>query len=539
MSRAEDIITEYKSELSNAMNFRTLYQNVADLIFPRENQITRVEHPGREKTEVIDPTGVMANIEMASGLSINLFPPGQRFYNVLMSDRSLNEIESVKRTLGQITEISHEKRANSNFMLQANETLLSLSAFGTGNIFNEWVPGIGLNYRDYDVGQYLIMENTKGRIDTLLIRFPKTARQATQEWPAGAGKSVAEAMAESKNENKIFWFIRRIRPRDQRNPRLTDNRNMPFETIDIAEKDKVEVGEGGFNEFPHHITRWTRSANEVWGRGAGTVALPTVRMLQKMNKDLVECGNKWNESPKEVLDSFEGEVRSFPGALNWVTEMGSIKAIDEGIRGNFPISREILEMFQDVVKKIAFNDVFVQLRDLTGDRRTTLEIRERLVEGLQRLGPPIGRIQEEWLSPMVTRDILLLLRNGELPPLPREMQGRSFKIEYLGRLAMELKSQQSRGWQQWAAVGGELEAVFPGISDNVASDRGFRRFGETLGVNVDDMASVEERDDRREERQRLLEIQQALAAAGPAGQAYQSTAKAPEKGSPAEVLVEV
>lgn len=539
--KATNLIALYDREWSRSANFKTLYQNTADLIFPRENQITRIEHPGRDKsTDVVDPTGVMASIEMASGLSINLFPPGQRFYNVIMSDRRLNELEDVKQALGRITEISHEKRANSNFMLQANETLRSISVFGTGNLFSEWVPGIGLNYRDYDVGQYLIMENNKGRIDTMMIKFPYTARQAEQEWGEKAGKSVLEAMkdADGKKKNDIFWFIRFSRPRETRNPSLTDTLNMPYEAIDVSVKDKVIVFEGGNPEFPYAVPRWTKSSNEVWGRGQGTFALPSVRQLQVMKKDLTECGNKHNNPALEVLENFEGEVKVYPGALNYVTELGSIRAIEQGARGNFPITKEALEMEQDLVRKMFFNDVFVQLRDLKGDRRTTLEIRERLVEGLQRLGPPIGRLQEEWLTPLVTRDIMLLFRNGELPPLPPEMQGRSFKIEYIGRLAMELKSQQARGYQQWVDVGVEIDAVFP-VTDNIDFDGGFRRLGETLGVSVEDMASQEEVDEKREARQAELEKKQALEMAQMAGQAYPGATKSPESGSPAEALMGV
>lgn len=390
---------------------------------------------------------------------------------------------------------------------------------------------------DYDIGRYLILENNKGRIDGMMIKFPFTARQAFQEWGDKAGKSVLEALENVKKQNEIFWFLRIVRPRKVRNLSLIDNLNMPFEVIDIGIKDKAELYEGGYSEFPYAVPRWTKSSNEVWGRGQGTFALPIVRMLQVMNQDLVECGNKWNNPPREVLDTFEGEVQTFPKALNWVQEMSSIKAIDEGIRGNFPISKDILEMYQDVVKKMFFNDIFVQLRDLKGDRRTTLEIRERLVEGLQRLGPPIGRLQEEWLTPLVTRDIMLLLRNGQLPPLPPEMQGQSFKIEYIGRLAMELKSQQARGYQQWVGVGIEMDSSFP-VTDNIDFDGGFRRLGETLGVSIEDMASKDEVDEKRAVRQAELEAQRALEIAQAAGQAYGQTTAKPEEGSPAEALME-
>ena len=538
MADAKELIALYDHEVAQAVNFRNLYQMAADLMFPRESNIVTLKTPGEERgANIIDPTGVMAFIEMASGLSINLFPPGQRFYNVIMSDRRLNDIESVKRTLGLITDISHEKRANSNFMLEANETLRALSVFGTGNTFSEWVPGIGLNYRDYDIGQYVITENSKGRIDGVKIRYPYTVRQASQEWGDNAGKTVVKLMEEPKNHNNILWFLRVVRPREDRNRNLSDFLNMPFESFDVSIQDAVIVNEGGFEEFPYAIPRWTKSSGEVWGRGQGTFALPAVRALQTERRDLIECGNKWNNPPLEVLETFEGEVRVTPGALNYVTAKGTVNAIDEGVRGNFPISKDIVEMDREEVKKLAFNDVFVQLRDLKGDRRNELEIRERLAEGLQRLGPPIGRLQEEWLSPLVTRDIKLLERNGELPLLPREMQDKSFKIEYVGRLALELKSQQSIGFQRWVAIGAEMDGVFAGTTDNINVDGGFRRLGENLGVATDDIASKDEVAEKRVERKRLLEIQQALQAVQIAGQTYGQTTGAPEQGSPAEAVM--
>lgn len=538
-SLAEELIKLYEREESKAANFRTLYQNTADLMTPRENQITSIQYPGGEKTaDLADPTGVMALQEMVSGLSINLFPPGQRFYNVTMSDIRLNKIESVKRTLGIITDVSHEKRANSNFMLQANETLKSICAFGTGNMYSEWVAGDGLNYRDYDIGQYLIMENSKGRVDTMLLKFPYTARQALQEFGDSAGKEVIEANADAKKQNDIFYFLYVVRPRTDRNPSLSDNLNMPFEALYINIKEKIIVGDGGgYPEFPYTVPRWTKSSNEVFGRGQGTFALPSVRELQTMKKDFIECANKHNNPPLEALESNEGPVNVFPGALNWVQQMGSIKAIEQNALGNFVITKDVLEMQQGEVRKMFFNDVFVQLANLKGDRRTTLEIRERLAEGLQRLGPPVGRLQEEWLSPLVIRDILLLLRNGQLPPLPPEMQGQAFKIDFVGRLAMELKSQQAQGFLRWVGYGAEMEGVFPGVTDNVDSDDGYRRLGETLGVNIEDIASQEDVTAKREARQAQLEAKQMLEAAQQAGQAYQGATKAPEKGSPAEVLM--
>ena len=538
--RAIAAIAMYDDLWSKASNWRNLYQDAADLEFPRENQINTTREPGREVgTDIVDPTGIMASIEMASGLSVNLFPSGQKFYNVLMQDKTLNEVDEVKRALGRITEISHEERINSNFMLQANETLRALSVFGTGNMFSEYIPGVGLNYRDYDIASYVFTENQLGRVDGMYIEFPFTARQAFMKWGDDAGETVKKRMANPKTENDTLLFVWIVRPRDRKEQIGNLAVNMPFESLFMSRDDKEIVEESGFTEFPFQTSRWTKSSGEKWGRGQGTFALGALRTLQEERAGLTDSAELHNNPPKEVLQDFEGVVRVKSGDLNFVNQLGTIAAIQQQALGNYTITKDIVEMDRDEVKKLFFNDVFVQLRDLKGDRRTTLEIRARLAEGLQRLGPPIGRLQEEWLTPLVERDIGLLERNGVFGELPPQMQGQKFKIEYVGRLALELKSAQSVGWVQWVAEGAEIEAATPGLGvlDNVDIDGGYRARGITLGVSIDDMASTDEVDEKRERRAQREAEARALAIAQAAGPAYQAATKAPESGSPAEALV--
>ena len=178
------------------------------------------------------------------------------------------------------------------------------------------------------------------------------------------------------------------------------------------------------------------------------------------------------------------------------------------------------------------------LSDLKGDRRTTVEIRERVAEGLQQIGPPIGRIYEEFFNPLVTRTVFVLLRNGQLADPPVELEGRSFKIEYISRFALELKSFQARGFQQVALVLGELEQVFPGIGDNLDSDAGARQLLKTAGVSTDVIATLEAVEEKREQRAQLQQQQMALEMAQAAGQGYKDASGAPEEGSPAKQLME-
>ena len=542
--RAIELIAIYDKEIQADSNFMNIYQEVADVMYPRESQITVKKSKGEVVgRNIIDTTGITASIDMAAGLSINLFPPGDKFYNVIMQDAELNKVPSVKKKLGEITEISHRKRADSNFMLQANETLRALGTFGTGCIFNEYITGVGLNYKDYPIGTYTYMENEQGIVDTLMVEFPYTAKQAFQKWGKNAGETVLVKMEGAKTHGDEFKFVWIVRPRElvrqvgEKARVGKEAKAMPFESLFISRTDSVIVEESGFPEFPFSVSRWAKSSSEKWGRGIGTYAVGPVNALQTEKQSLINCANLHNNPPKEVLDTFEGEVRVKEGDLNFVAQMGSIKAIEQTALGNFAITKEILEMDRQDVRKLFYNDAFNQLEQLKGDRRNELEIRSRLAEGLRKLVMPVGRTQSEWLTGMVTRDIKLLERNKQFGELPAEMQNQDFKIEYVGRLALELQAAQSIGWLRWVQEGMEIETVLPGTLDNVDVDGGYRRRGITLGVSVEDMAAEDEVTNKRAERAKKQQMQFELAALQAGGQAYGQGTKAPEEGSAAAMAM--
>ena len=537
MSKAEEIIKLRDKELGKQGNWRSLWQETADLIFPREDQIYQKTYLGEDKTRKrYDSTAVLDSQDMASGLSGAMIPTGQKFFGLTINDREVLSMQGVEEYLSLATEIAHNEMFRSNFMLQLNETLRSLCVFGTGNLFSEWdSESLTLNYKDYDIAQYQILENSRGLVDTVILSIELTARQALQEFPKMPKTTKDEA---SKDDAKNLKFIHIVRPRTDRNPKLKDNKNMPFESIVVCTKTKEIVKEEGFEENPFSVARWMKSSSEKYGRGQGTEILSDVKILQVMKRDFIECGNKWNNPPLQVHQSVPNPVRVTPGAINRVMEMNQIAGINTSAMGNFPITKESLMDQQELIHKAFFRDIFVQLADLQGDRRTTVEIMERLREGLRRLALPVARLQSELFSPVITRSVFLLIRNGKIPTPPVELEGQTMVIEYEGQLALALKSQQARGFQMWAEFVGAMEAIFPGVKDNISADRAIRRQGRAFGVHIEDMASPEEVAAARQ--QRALEAQQQKAAelAAMAAEGYDKTNKAPEQGSPAGEAME-
>lgn len=536
---AEQIIRQ-QQRLENADgNFRNLWQDTANYQFPRENNIVEYSTPGEVKFDrLYDVTAVIEAENMTSGLLTSLIPAGQKFFSLTTSDATLKEVDPVKSYLAHATEILHEELYTSNFLLQIKETLHSLVVFGTGCIFEDWRGG--LNFMDWDVSRYQLIENFRGVVDTTILKFPKTALQAYQKWGKDAGKSIVEIFEgpspDDKKHGEIFWFIHIVRPRQWRNPRMEDSLNMEWESGYISCKDKIVIDEGGYPEFPYMVPRWAKTTGEVHGRGIGTMILPQVKMLNANKRDFNQVGNKYANPHREVLSTFQGTYKTYPGARNDVMDLPS-SHVDQRQFGNFPITKETLEMARAVVKEAYYHDAFAPLTGLTGDRRNELEIQQRIQEAFRRIGS-LRRLENELFTPLIERGYMLLVRNGVIPNPPEELQGQNLKIMYKGPLSLAQQDSEVRASKQWVGDILEMEnsPSFAGAADNVNVDKMVRRLGRVYGTNEDDIATEEQRDAKREQRRIDKEKQEALEAAQVAAGAYGQTTKAPESGSAAEQM---
>lgn len=535
----EQVINMRNREKTRQSNIRNLWQQASDFIYPYVNITAKFEGGTQRTRQIFDMTPLLDAEDMVSNLKHILFPAGQQFFSIKVgNNRKVND--NVQRYISTLTEVAHDQMFNSNFIVELDEVLRSLIIFGPAPMYSDWTKKAGLTYRNTVIGSYQLIEDNKRLVVGIIITTFYTPAQAIEEFgKENVGPEVLEASGDQKRVNDNFEFIYIIKPREFLNPNLSENvnTNMPWEQTVVNVKEKLTVDESGYRQFPYPTARWKRPADEKDGRGIGTEMLPQIKILNRMNRDFNEVGNKWANPARETLSSFEGKYRTFPGANNIVRELPTSRAIDGGLNGNFNITEASLDRQTELIDRAFFKNAFNPIQDLTGDRRTTLEIRERIRGMWPKIGTPVARIWFELISPVVERTILLLIRNDVVERPPPELEGASFGLEFVSPFALELRSQQARAFQEWAAIVGELEVQFPGAVDNVDSDDAIQRLGRTLGVNTEDMASEEQRTEKREARALKEQEQLQLQAAQVAGQAYGQTTAAPEEGSAAEAII--
>jgi len=534
--KAKDAIALRDRTLAKQQTTRSMWQSISDLMFPQTYGITTKRSDGQQlMLNLYDSTALQELENMASGISSNLFPPGQKFFRFKVPLRAGDDQEA-SDYLYYLTEVLHEEVFNSNYLSQTGNTIHYWAGFGIGANYCDWTVTDGLNFRDYAIGTYQCLENSKGIIDTIILTMPMTARQIKQEFGEenkSLGSSVDQALSPTANNQyddfDVIWVIK---PRKDRDDSKIDNKNMAWESLYVNAKDQIVLSEGGYEEFPFAVPRYTVLYREVYGRGRGTMLLPEVRTLNRLAKDYQEMSNKWVNPPREILDTFEGQVDVTPGAENFVTQMNSIRAVEMGANGAYPITKDILEYRREGIRQGFYKNAFEPITGLQGDRRNETEIIQRLREGLKKATRPFGRLFIELLTPQLTRAALLLIRNHVIEPPPPSLQGQLMQIRFINPLALALEDQQAQGGQQWVAALGQAEGILPGVTDNINSDVWARNLGESLGVSEDEIKSVDERDQQRQLKAEAAAQEEQLRILREGSDAYAKTTKAPEPGSP-------
>jgi hypothetical protein len=319
--------------------------------------------------------------------------------------------------------------------------------------------------------------------------------------------------------------------------------NMPFESVYVNETEKLIMKEGGYEEFPFAVPRWEKASCEKWGRGRGLAMLSFIKELQQMRMDYMESSNRHNHPPYEVIaNNVEGEVNLKPDGRTDVMERNSINPLNPAMNGNIPVTVEALQDQRQIIKEGFYSDLFSKIADLKGDRRVQLHLELLNQETMTQLISPVSRMESELFTPQITRIIKLLMRNSRngnpvIPPPPAVLQGQSFGIEYMGRLAMAMRDMQARGFERGMQMITVMAQTFPEVSDQINLDRALPDVLLNYGMKVEHLNTPSEKAAIRKKREQDMQQQKMMQAAQAAGTAYKDASGKAEEGSPAEAMM--
>ena len=465
------------------------WQELTEYMLPRKNSFAASGSAmaGRGRTgdeRIFDSTPMHALELLASSLGGLLTNSSMPWFDISVKDRFLGDATDVRSFLQEARErmVTVFNSEDTGFQTHVHELYLDVALLGTAVMYVEADAQTVVRFSARPLGEVFVAESVRGQVDTVYRRYEITARQAAQEWGAACSDET-KRKAEDRPEEKVE-ILHAVFPRTDRDPRGLGVVNFPFGSVYMEVKNSHILEESGYLEMPYMVPRWAKAAGEIYGRGPGQTALSDTRVLNAMARTALMAAEKMSDPPLMVPDDgFLGPVRSGPGGLSYY-RAGSTDRIEPlPVNVDLRATEEMMTQRRESIRRIFLGD---QLSP-EGPAVTATEAVIRQSEKMRMLGPVLGRLQTEFLSPLIKRVFRIMLRSGELPAFPQGLTPDDLEVRYTSPVARAQKQYEAQGLAQTmeylAPLVGGADAL--GIMDNFDTDRVARHVAELFNTPSD------------------------------------------------------
>lgn len=526
----DTLVKRFDTIKANRSNWESHWQDCSNYCLPQKATITEKRSPGTQlKTDIYDSTAIQAVQVLSAGLHSYLTNPTSRWFTLAMRDRALSDSFEVKSWLKTCEEIIFDYLNTSNFNQIIHEGYIDFSVVGTSCIYEEEDEEDTITFFARPISEIYILANKRGRIDTVYRSFTFTARQAYQQWGENAGQKVLDAIKGNKVEEPIP-FLHVVLPREERNVKKKDSKNMPFASLYIEPKTKKVLSEGGYSEFPFFIPRFYKVSDSEYAYSPASIAISDIKMLNAMSKTIIKGAQK-SINPPIILphDGYLLPFKTSPGAVNYKlhttgTSEEKVETLD--IKREIALGLEMENQRRQSIQRSFFVDLFLMLANLPEKQRTATEIAERVNEKMLILGPVLGRLMHELLDPIITRTFNILLRNGKIPPPPDYLQGQDYKVEYISPLAKAQRASESKSITDLLLAVREMAEMDTQVTDNINMDKTTKELADIYNTSTEILRSDEEIAQIRTQRAERIQQQEAMEQAEKGAGAIEKVTKA-------------
>lgn len=490
------------------------WQDVTDYILPNHGFYeSRGDQPNSGKSrddKIIDGVGSRAIRTLGAGMQGGLTSPARPWFRLhIVGDEDLMRYGDIKQWIGTVEKAMYWAFSKSNFYDTAHTSYIEVAGFGTACLFEEGDLEKFMRFRVMTTGEYVAIPNRFGVIDTLMRRLHMRAKNVVDTF---GEKNCSGETRDKAKKNPDSWIkvIHAVLPREDHDPEKVDALNMPFASVYFEEDHYQNDGilsESGFAEFPFFVPRWMVNASDAYGRGPGRDTLGDIKMLQSMQRAVLIAQQKGLDPPLIMPTSLKGNVRTFPGGINFADV-----ETQHGARPLYEVSMNLqhveakIERLQMAVREGFYNDLFLMI--LERPNMTATEVAERHEEKLLMLGPVIERQMHEFLDPLIDRTFGILYRAGKIPPPPPELEGLDLNVEYISMLAQAQRLVGTHAIDATVGMAIQLAQANPEVLDNIDFDKTINEYGELTGApagilrTADVVAKIRERRDQmmREEQ---------------------------------------
>jgi hypothetical protein len=519
-------------------SFMPFWRDCGDYILPMRPRwfVSDANKGTRKNQKIINPTGSIAARTLSSGMMGGVTSPARPWFRLTTPDPDLAEYGKVKQWLHVVASRMSTNFLRSNLYNQLPSLYQDLGVFATAPLSVEENLNTTIQTLSFPIGSYWIAKDKLGRVNVFYREYRMTVRQLIEEFgkKTDDGKpdwSVFSRHVRSLYERGMYetWIdvCHVIAPNDEYNPKSLESQYKRFMSCTyergssgdgkgsyLQPNEDVYLREKGYDKFPILVPRWQVTAEDVYGTDCpGMMSLGAIKALQTMEKKKAQAVEKMINPPMVAPTSLKTEKASLlPGDITYLDTPNGGQKFEAAHNINFRVDLATadIQITEKQIERTFYTDLFLMLTE--SDRReiTAREIDERREEKLLALGPVLEQLNQDLLDPLIENTFEFMVRQGQVPEPPEELQGVDLRVEYVSMMAQAQKLIGLSGMDRFLATAEKIGAIYPQALTKINSDKYIETYGESCGL----VPSIIRSDEEAEQiRQQMAKAQQAQAQA--------------------------
>lgn len=521
---------------SERIAFEDIWEEVAEFILPNQSGILKdrsssytnfqpngAANKGHRRTRrLYDETAIKANQDLSSTIFSSIINPSGKIVNLRFRSEALNQNKEAALWLEDASTLAHEKLMESNLITELPRALRQYPAICSTALLHETVerqtslgPTIDFKFKAIHMASIAWAENVDGVVDTAIIKTEMTYPQILERWGKKTPENIVKAIEKGKlQESKTVMQIIKPNKDYKGEGGLLEPEKRPYLYYYIIDGEQEVVQSGGYYEFPVYGLRWDIHPGEVYGRGPGHIALPTVRSLNKTRELVLQALAKavhphvlMTRRAAMAQPNFAAGKVSVVSRLDDIREMASQSRFDVA-------AMEVQEMRNAIRESFFLDKLLLPPRTEVGEM-TAFEVAQRVEQVQKVLGATFGRLNKELLEPLVLRTFKSLLRAGvfgEIPEIILQSGGLEVDVVFNNQLSRSQNMEEITNVNAWMQGVAQLAQLDPNVLDIIDTDAIVRNDAKERGVTNIAFRSAEEVQAIRQQRQQQQAMQQMLEA---------------------------
>ena len=504
------------------------YREISDNISPRRGRfLTSDRNKGHKRPQAnINNVASQSSRIAQAGMFAGIMSPTRPWFELTSPDPELAKFGPVKEWYRAVGKQMRAIFNDGNLYQMAPVMLKELLDFGTGCMTHVDDDESLARFYAHTAGSYMLAQNDKFQVDTLIREFEMQVGQMAQEFGVENLSITVQGMVDRNELDSWVKVTHFIEPNDDfryGNPMAKFKKfsSCKYETGN-TDKDQM-LSESGFEDFPAYCPRWATTGEDVYGTDCpGMATLGDTKGLQIQEKRKAQGIDKIVNPPLQGPASLRNvPVSSLPGGLNVFTADGGQK-LESIYNVNLPIDHlsQDMERVERRIKESYFVDLFFAITNMQGIQpRNEQEIAERNGERLLQLGPVLERTQGEFLDLLISKTFNQMVKADILPPPPEEIAGQPLKVNYVSSLAQAQRAVDTSSIDRLTSYTSNL--IQAGLSDGKKfdGDKAIEEYSDLLGTPTKLIRLDEDIEAERAQAAQQQQAAQAMQIAQAGGQA--------------------